>query len=256
MKTTILLICSLVLSSPGWSQELSGKHTTSGKINFQERTKLEIKIEGDAAQFAESLPKEQYSDKVLYFNSDYSLYQNDDTNKGEDAMMSHDGQMNVQMIISGDKVKTFMDLKKNKKVEQKDFMTRMFLIESDMTINDWKLTGNFKVVLGYNCQEAVREDQSKKISAWFTPLIQVSTGPAGFGGLPGLILQVDIDNGKRIITAVSVDPEFNDIALLVRPKEGRKVTEAEFKQIVDEKMKEMGTENEEGGAHVIIRIKN
>ena len=255
MKTLFLFFSVLFISVTVTGQDLTGKSTTSGKIFFVERVKLEIKLEGDAAQFAESLPKEQVSEKVLYFNPDYSLYHADDSRKTDEVMAQQTGHMAIRMIISGGNDKTFYDLKNKKKIEQKEFMTRMFLIEGDLGATDWKLTGNSRTILGYNCQEATRTDNEKKITAWFAPAIPVPTGPAGYAGLPGIVLMVDIDNGKRTITATSVDPAFNSTDMLIKPKEGKRVTEAEYKKIVEEKMKEMGTEAGEGGAHVMIRIK-
>ena len=45
----------------------------SGKITYEEKAKIEIKLEGDAAQFADQMPKEQVSSKVLFFNADYCI---------------------------------------------------------------------------------------------------------------------------------------------------------------------------------------
>ena len=71
-----------------------------------------------------------------------------------------------------------------------------------------------------------------------------------------MILQMDLNNGKRVITASSIDNPLTDTNILMKPKEGKKVTSAEFKKIVDDKMKEMGAEHGEGMNHVIIRYNN
>lgn len=255
MKKIMLILIVFSTSISGFSQESAGKNTVSGKITYEEKIKLELKLEGDAAQFAESLPKEQVNVKMLLFDQDRTLYTEDDSKKPDEVLTQQTGHMTMRMIVSGGNDKTFTDIKNMKKTEQKEFMTRMFLIESDIMNPDWKFTGNNRIVLGYNCQEAIREDNGKKISAWFTTLIPVSSGPAGYYGLPGLILLVDIDNGKRIITARTIDTELKDQALIVKPDVGKKVTPEEYKKIVDEKMKEMGSEGGEGGAHVMIRIK-
>jgi GLPGLI family protein len=109
--------------------------------------------------------------------------------------------------------------------------------------------------MGFICQEAVHSDSLRSIRVWFTSSIPVSSGPAGYGGLPGMIIQVDINNGKRVITATRIDPLTNP-EVLVKPKEGKKVTTAEYKKIVDDKMKEMGDDHGEGTNHVIIRYRN
>lgn len=250
MKAICIFSLLIIFLSPeGKSQDHSG--ITTGKVTYQEKIKLEIKLEGDAAQFANDLPKERTNSKVLYFDKDFSLYQSDDEKKDEGMPEQQQGMVRI-MVGGGETDKIFCDLKEKKTTEQKEFMTRQFLVEGNLNSADWKMTGNFLTILGYNCLEASYKDSARNVKAWFTSSIPVSSGPAGFGGLPGLILQVDIDNGKRVITASAIDT--SDISgKIVKPKEGKKVTSDEYRKIVDEKMKEMGAEGQ-GTNHVIIRI--
>jgi GLPGLI family protein len=255
MKTIISLLCLVILSASLKSQDLTGKSITSGKITFQEKIKLEIKLEGDAAQFADQLPREQLNTKLLYFDQENSLYLADaGKNDDEDEITQQGGGMKIKMVTAGGSDKIYCDFRDKKKTEQKEFMTRMFLVEGDLTATKWKFTGNSLNILGYSCQEVISEDTTRKVKAWFTSAIPVPAGPAGFGNLPGMILQLDVDNGKRLITASAIDQSFNIQGVIVKPKEGKKVTSDEFKKIVDEKMKEMGVENGQGTNHVIIRI--
>jgi GLPGLI family protein len=62
-------------------------------------------------------------------------------------------------------------------------------------------------IAGYICMNAYFEDTLKmqKITAWFALSLPVSSGPERFGGLPGLILEVDINKGALLITAESVN---------------------------------------------------
>lgn len=252
MKTMILIPAVLVLFLTGHGQTSTGTND-SGVVTYDDKMKLDIKLEGESAGYADMLPKERTEQKILYFTPDVSVYQADiEKKKPDDVEQEAGGAMvHVQMAFSDDKI--YRDLKAHKKIEQREFMTRMFLIESDAGKADWKLTGAQKTILGFPCQEALREDDGKKIRAWYTPSITVSTGPQNFGNLPGLILSVDIDDGQRTITASSITFTPVDKRLMVKPKEGKKVTAEQFHKIVDAKMKEMG--NDDGkGAHVVIRI--
>jgi GLPGLI family protein len=255
MKTMAIMICVLLLPVAGKSQAPLVKVTTSGKISYQEKAKIDIKLEGDAAQFANDMPKEQFNYKVLYFNPDYSLYQAGEGIK-EEATEHESGVMKIRMMSGGERDKVFCDFKNRKKTEQKEFMTRTFLVEGDLSSFEWKISGNFTKILGYNCQEATWADSTRKVKAWFTTSIPVSSGPAGYGGLPGLILQLELNDGKQTITATAIDPNLNDTAILIKPGEGKKVSATEYKKIVDDKMKEMGVENGEGTKHIIIRYNN
>ncbi len=257
MKTTVLILAGIAMFQIASAQN-EVKKAVAGTVKYEEKAKLDIKLEGDGAQFAHMLPKERKSNKVLVFNNDAALYTNDKAATEDESMAleGEGGMMQIRMMEPDNKL--FTDLKNKKQIEQREFMTRMFLIESQMGTSPWKLTGNEKTILGFTCQEATMEKDSVKTVAWFTPSIPVSAGPSTYNNLPGLVLQVDIKDGTRVITATSVDQEVVDVAKLVKPKEGKKVSEAEFKAIVDEKMKEMGVEGgpsgHAGGGTMMIRI--
>ena len=255
MKRTVLLITGLVLGLVLAAQENEGSRI-QGKVIYEDVMKLEIKLEGAAAQFADQLPKERRSKKELLFNSDVSLFQNlkeDET--AEEVAMEHGGAM-VQMKMMEPDNQLFYDIKDSKTIEKREFMTRNFLIEGGIKQGEWKMTGDQKMILDYPCFKAEKEENDSTVtSAWFTPSIPVSTGPSKFIGLPGLVLQVEFEGGDRTITAQSVDLSAIDEDLLEKPKKGKKVTQEEFDTIVEEKMAEMGAEKGQGaGATFMIRI--
>lgn len=231
---------------------LQAQENQSGTVVYEQTVKLEIKLEGDAAQFADMLPKERKSNKVLYFNPEVSSFQNGES-ADNDAMNMSSGGGNMTIQMKEPENKVFTNLKKNTQLEQREFMTRMFLIEGKSPVN-WKMTGNQKMILDYPCQEAVTEIDSLPVNVWFTPAIPVSAGPGNYSGLPGLVLEVNSNNGKRMLLATSVELGPVDNNLLEIPKKGKKVSREEFTQIVDEKMKEMGGQKGEGGNVMMIRI--
>ena len=139
------------------------------------------------------------------------------------------------------------------KIEQREFMTRTFLITGALEQGNWKLTGNQKMIMEYPCQEATRIAENDTVSAWFTPAIPVSAGPGNYVNLPGLVLEVNINNGNQIILAQNIDLKEIDNDLITQPKKGKKISQAEFDKIVEEKMKEMGGAVR-GGNQAIIRI--
>jgi len=249
MKKTALLITSTIIGFMTHAQN-------SGTVYYEEKIKLHFNIQGDAPPPA-NLPTERTAHTILNFNPDASLYQNDPNEKNEGGTMDEesDGEGEVHIKMDAPDNKAYCDLKNSKRIEQKDFMQRKFLIESDLKAPDWKITGNQKKILNYPCQEATRQDSDRKITAWFTAAIPISSGPSSYTGLPGLVLEVNINDGDQTITATSVKPGEADAALIVKPKDGKKVTQEEYKKIVAEKMKEMGVQNGNGG-NVIIRIEN
>ena len=75
------------------------------------------------------------------------------------------------------------------------------------------------------------------VTAWFTPMIPVKNGPAEYGGLPGLILELNIDRQTILCSKIVVNP--TDGMEIKKPAKGKEVTREEFNKIVKEKTEEM-----------------
>lgn len=60
---------------------------------------------------------------------------------------------------------------------------------------NWQLTGEKKVILGYNCQKGVADFRGRTYEAWFTTELPFRDGPYKFDGLPGLILDIQDKEG-------------------------------------------------------------
>jgi len=114
----------------------------TGKVVYEQVVKLEIKLEGDAAQFADMLPKEWKTNKVLYFNPEESLFENGKSDAPDPVQMQHGGA-NVMIRMEEPDNKVYTALSDAKQIEQREFMSRVFLIERN-TENQWKLTGKQK----------------------------------------------------------------------------------------------------------------
>ncbi|NVO11775.1 MAG: GLPGLI family protein [Bacteroidales bacterium] len=253
MKKTIAIFITVLIAYMANAQTDNSK----GQIIYETVRQLQIKVNGgDASQFEHMLPKERKTYKELIFNADASLYhQFNDNQEDEDVTQETSGGANVLIKIAEPNEIIFSDLKSKINFEQREFMTRTFLIETKTDTAQWKLTGNQKSIMEHNCLEAELIGAKRKTMAWFTPEIPISTGPDGYVGLPGLILAMDIDNGKIIYNAQVINLKEIDSSLLVKPSEGKKVTRKEFNKIVDEKRKEMNLGQGGDGATVIIRTR-
>ena len=86
-------------------------------------------------------------------------------------------------------------------------------------------------------EEVVVNAEIETITAWYSPQIPVSHGPAEYGGFPGLILELTNDRTVMLCTKVVMNPEKRiDIS---EPTKGEFVTKGEFENIVEVKVKEM-----------------
>ena len=255
MKKSMLIIISILTGSLLLAQQGNNGFLLSGSVIYEQIVQLDIQLEGDAAQYADLLPKERKSEKILHFSEEAALFENYHTDNPEEALdMQQEGTVMIKMAEPDNKI--FTDLKEGEQIEQKEFMSRMFLIKNELHKGHWKLTGKQKMILEYSCQQAIAAEEDQEVVAWFAPAIAVAAGPGKFGNLPGLVLEVNIDDGQHVIVATSLDLKEVDKVLLKKPNKGKEVTEEEFHAIVEEKMKEMGIEGEGGSGHaVVIKIR-
>ncbi len=243
MKKTLLAFATLVICTVAHAQNNPEGTVQSGTVYYKELKKIEPKFDQQSAQVAAMLPKERYSDQVLYFNKEATFYQKNHNTEHNGALkkdMGGGAMIIVHTYASRADNKVFTNLKNKKQVEQREFMTRLFLIEQEMDATKWKITGRQKTILDYPCQEAVLEEDEKKITAWFTPKIAIPAGPEKFYGLPGIILAIESSDGKYSITATSIDLDTPvDKTLFTKPAKGKKLTQKQFDKIVEEKKEEM-----------------
>lgn len=239
---------------------LSQAQGTEGKILYEEKMNMHIdlKVDGENEEMMEQLkammPEYRITKKMLTFTEAASIYTNFDDGEAPQEM-SHEGDgVQIHMKFEEPENILFKNLEANTMVQQQEFFTRKFLIKDDSEVLKWKLTGESKEVLGYMCQQATSGDSAKKVIAWFAPEIPVSSGPSKYGQLPGMILELEANEGKLIISASSITLEQVDKKLMVEPKKGKVVNREEFKKLQKEKMKEMEMEmGGSGGARIIIR---
>lgn len=249
-KITPIIILALIMGT----NVFYAQDHQSGSVIYEEIVKLEIKMEGEMAAMMKDFPKERKSEKILCFNPGASLY---DSHNEEEAIagskgMWH-GEGNVNIVMKTPENKIYTDLIKKEIIEQREFMTRMFLINGDMPEKDWKITGQQEMILDYPCIEATHTDTSGMVTRiWFTPSINIPAGPGNYCNLPGLVLKVDINEGQRVLEARSISFDDPGKDVFEKPDKGKKVSRDEFDTIVAEKMKEMGAEGSTGGGGIVI----
>jgi GLPGLI family protein len=88
------------------------------------------------------------------------------------------------------------------------------------------------------------------VTVWYTEDIPASIGPDNFAGLPGAILEVDLDNGTNVTTATEVTTKYPKKEL-VQPTKGDKMNRAQFQ----ENMKKIIEDMQKGGGMGGMRIR-
>jgi len=120
-----------------------------------------------------SLPKEGLTIQVLNFNSKKALFEEDESEKEatppglQRAIMYESSLKPASPVVQ----KVYFDFDKNQRLEQLEYMTRFFLVQSEVEAVAWKLGSEKKKVLEYTCMSASVTLDDQEIVAWFSPEI-------------------------------------------------------------------------------------
>jgi len=162
---------------------------------------------------------------ILTFNNSKSVY----TEKEEEESTGrYQGKKRKFML--------HRDYKNEKVLDWIETLDKKFVIKDDLPKTKWKILNEMKEIEGYLCLKAETVDTTKNrtIYAWYTDAITFNGGPEGFGGLPGLILQLDMNDGECTITATNIDLK-KEVEKLPIPKKikGKEVALSEFNTTIN-----------------------
>ena len=138
----------------------------------------------------------------------------------------------------GSLLQSYVDLDDGSVTDSRTLMGRTFRIEYERPDYEWRLADEQRELLGYVVHKATTVHEGSPVEAWFAPQIPVQAGPGTFGGLPGLILMVSIDDGDKVYLATGVDLTELDEGELRPPEDGDRISRDEWERLVAEKIKE------------------
>lgn len=243
MRLVLLASALLILAAAPEAQE--------GTVAYDITTRLDIQLPPEMQHMADRFPSSRSETRLLHFDETASLMVAAPRDEDEEENFESSGGMRVMFRGSNENA-LYTDRDAGTTVEKRDFLGRTFLIDGEVEPLAWKLTDEQSEFLGYPCMKATATRDTVEVEAWFTPEIPVSAGPEGYGGLPGLILVLTVDDARR--TMIATDVSLGPLAegTMVAPDSGRRVAEEEFRAIVEERMEEMGR-SARGRNRVIIR---
>lgn len=225
---------------------------TDGVITYEVKVNLHRRIPPGQEVRKAMIPEFRTTKQQLFFNADASFYKPIIEDDEEDMVASGSGGgMRIKMQQPNDE--TYIDPANSSIVSKREFMGKEYLINDTLKISPWKLGTETKEIQGYTCKMAwyVDErmpDRKMEITAWYTDQLRPMLGPELFGTLPGTVLAIDVNNGERVIVARQIELRPLKKNEMKVPSSGEKITQAEFRKLVDETMKQMG-----GNGRMIIR---
>ena len=87
----------------------------------------------------------------------------------------------------------------------------IYLYDESLDLMDWKMSFGTKEILGYPCFKAECDFRGRHWTAWFTMQIPVKDGPWKFGGLPGLILEMEESRGHYAFRCIGIEMQKKPI---------------------------------------------
>lgn len=241
-----------------------------GRVIYERVSQIPTRPGMDPA-IAAQIPKSRTDQFELLFTTTRSLWQYlPSANEESPGTVSGPGFM---MRFGGMNDVTFTNLEQGTRVDQREIMDRSYVVSDSVKKLDWKLAVETKNILTYTARKAIahREVQRPQITvengemkrtiitdtvdvvAWFTTDIPVPVGPELQAQLPGAILELDINKGQTVYKATEVSPKVN-VNKIREPKDGKKLTAAEFATERDKLMEEMRKNMPNGGRMRSIQI--
>jgi GLPGLI family protein len=182
--------------------------------------------------------EEEYIQKmVLNFNENMSHYTHESK-----TQTSPDGTYTWE----ADDYLITRDFSKKTLMEYKEMLGKSYLVIDTLQAPKWKILNEIKEVAGYVCMKAstFNETKSQDVIAWFAMDLPVSAGPEEYYGLPGMILELEIDKGAVTVTAVSVFPNKEQkIPDLPKKMKGKKIDVALQNQLIKKYITEQESMN-------------
>ena len=273
MKKVFLLISTVMGISALHAQIKEGTIVYERKINNHRNMPNE--------QMRAMVPEFRISKHLLIFSDSISVYRMIPENEAPDpfaggAGAGHGGGVRMTFNVSGgsDGGDLYKNFTQSKSILSSELAGKSYLVVDSITQQPWKLTNETKQILGYTCFKATRKisvqaapmrmmviggpggntnrDTSRpqpreiELVAWYAQDIASPVGPENHGKLPGVILELNSDNGATVYTALEFKKEV-DQKQLKEPKKGKTVTAAEFTKM---RMDLMQQQMQNGGIRI------
>jgi GLPGLI family protein len=259
MKRTIATLSLLLFLGAGLQATFAQGFT--GRAYYKSTSQFSIKMDStkmapeQIAQIQASLKKQMEQNYILSFNQTESTWKKEESLGGGPATASAGGAV-FMVATSGEGSTLYKNIADQSFLEEQDMMGKAYLVKDMLEPVEWELSNETKKVGNYTVQKAsyTRIVDSKRFSTgmtemenvkdtlqvtvWFTPEIPVAHGPENFFGLPGLILEVQNQGRTLICEKIELNPSADPV-VIERPSKGKEITQAEFRTVQEEGMKQM-----------------
>jgi GLPGLI family protein len=246
-----------------------------GKISYERKTNMHRNIPDP--QMKSMIPEFRTDKFELIFNESASLFRSVVDDEAPDPFANAGGGGGMRMNFRMPTTTTYTDLAKQTQYEERAFFEKEFLIVDSLKQYKWKLSEETKTIAKQLCKKATTmvtapqmrmrisrggenntdtaanapiKPRETELVVWYAENIPVSVGPDNYSGLPGVIMEMNLDNGATVTTAVEVSAKYPKKEL-VQPSKGEKMTRAQFQEQMQKLMQDM----QRGGGGMIRNIR-
>ena len=256
MLKTFMLSC--LITGSMFAQDFSGRATykTHTKSSFELDSTTIAANPGIQEQMEAQMRKMFQKTFTLDFTKSESMYKEEQELDAPKGPSANGGLMVMMMDVNGSSI-LYKNISENRMANKKELMGKVFLIKDNLVAYDWELTGETKNIGIYTCYKALYEKEEEGIEinmidgevkeekvtkkrtlvAWYTTDVPISNGPNNYGGLPGLILEVNDGDLTIVCSELVLNPK--EAKEIKEPVKGKIVTREKFSKISLEKTKEM-----------------
>lgn len=248
----VFFLCLGVQSS--FAQGITGRAYYKSSSSFSIKMDSTKMAPEQMAQIQASLKKQMEQNYVLSFTQTESTWKKEESLGGGPATAAAGGA--VFMVASSGEGSTLYKNVTGNYLQEQEMMGKEYLIQDKVEPYEWVLSEETKKIGNYTAQKAsftkivdskrfstgMTEMENVKdtlqVTVWFTPEIPVSHGPEYYFGLPGLILEVQNQGRTLICEKIELNPSAEPV-VIERPSKGKQMTQAEFRVVQEEGMKQM-----------------
>ncbi|MCG1035147.1 GLPGLI family protein [Polaribacter sargassicola] len=172
----------------------------------------------------------------LRFNENESIFL-------KEKKMNNDKENTYVLGIANSFIGTgvyYQNKKENISLLEKQTFGKDFLIKSKLKKeNEWRITNEQKKIGKLLCFKAIRICKSCSVAeeVWFTPDIPVPFGPMGYGGFPGLV--VEVKNNNILILRLTKVNFLKGQSNIEKPTKGEILSKKQY----DDKIMEIRAKN-------------
>lgn len=233
MKINFLTILLILTNSFCNSQVSNG--VLEYKVLFHENEELSNGML--SSYYKKAVDNAEFVSFILKFDNNKMLFSVDDSALIDD----HDTKMTIAFSgVNGDFYK-----ERDSIFTYYEFSSIEFgdiILKTNRNVS-WELVNETKVINEFACYKAEGKyffdngikQFEKTVIAWYCPSIPISFGPKGYGGLPGLILELQEDNVHFGVSKIKLNIESVSIK---KPTKGLIIDEPMFNEMVKKKLNE------------------